>query len=116
MALALPVGMLVQVLSKYALVGENRRYISDFVCGAVVALCAWAMRGVFPGIDVPRLIVGGLVALVPGLVLVNAVHEVAQKNLVSGAAKLLEALVITASLGCGVAFVLGVALASGSAP
>jgi uncharacterized membrane protein YjjP (DUF1212 family) len=116
MALVLPVGLAVQALSKYALVGENRRFISDFVCGAVVALYAWAMHRVFPAIDLPRLIVGGIVALVPGLVLVNAVHEVAQKNLVSGAAKLLEAMVITASLGCGVAFALGIALASGTTP
>lgn len=106
--LSLPIGVIVQILTKYVFVGENRRYISDFLSASFVALYASACATIFPGIDVPRLIVGGLVILVPGLVLVNAVHEVAQKNLVSGAAKLLEALVITASLACGVAFVLGV--------
>lgn len=106
-ALALPLGISVQYLHKYALVGESRRYLADFLSAVVVALYAVLALRFMPQIDVPRLIVGGLVVLVPGLVLVNAVHEVAQKNLVSGAAKLLEALMITASLGCGVAFVLG---------
>lgn len=111
MGLALPIGALVQWLTKYALAGEdNRRYIGDFLSAVLVALYACGCQLFFPQVDVPRLIVGGIVALAPGLVLVNAVHEVAQKNLVSGAAKLLEALVITASLGSGVAFVLGIVL------
>jgi uncharacterized membrane protein YjjP (DUF1212 family) len=57
----------------------------------------------------PRLIIGGLISLVPGLVFVNALHEVAQKNLVSGAARLLEAIVTAITLTFGVAAVLGFA-------
>jgi uncharacterized membrane protein YjjP (DUF1212 family) len=107
-ALAFPIGAVVQIMQKYLFVGEeNRRNVADFLSSIFVALYACAAKLVFPEVDVPRLIVGGIVVLVPGLVLVNAIHEVAQKNLVSGAAKLLEALVTTATLGCGVLFVLG---------
>ena len=108
-ALAVPIGAFVQLLTKYLLVGENRRYLGDFLSAALVAAYAYFLQMAMPEIDAPRMIVGGLVLLVPGLTTVNAVHEVAQKNLVSGAAKLLEALVITASLGLGVIFVLGFA-------
>lgn len=107
-ALAAPIGLLVQFLHKYLFVGENKRYLGDFVCAALVALYAIGCSKVFPAIDIPRLITGGIVALVPGLVFVNAVHEVAQKNLVSGAARLLEAMIIAASLGTGVIFVIGI--------
>lgn len=106
--LALPIGLGVQILHKYVFIGENRRFLGDFMCAIFVALYACISARLLPGVDISRLIVGGLVILLPGLVFVNAVHEVAQKNLVSGAAKLLEALVITASLGCGVIFVLGI--------
>ena len=112
-ALALPIGAVVQVLHKYVLVGENQRYLSDFVSAAFVATYACICHHFFQDVDIPRLVVGGIVVLVPGLVVVNAVHEVAQKNLVSGAAKLLEAMVITAALGCGVGFVLGIFFAIG---
>jgi uncharacterized membrane protein YjjP (DUF1212 family) len=108
-ALALPLGILIQLLNKYIFVGEQR-YLGDFLSAAIVALYACLMREIWPWVDVPRLVVGGLIVLVPGLVMVNAVHELAQKNLVSGAAKLLEAMMITVSLGCGVIFVLGLAL------
>lgn len=109
-ALAFPMGIVAQLLGKYVFVGDTRRYLGDFLPAAFAAAYATACHRLYPETDVPRLIVGGLVALVPGLTLVNAVHEVAQKNLVSGAAKLLEAMVITASLGLGVAFVLGAVL------
>lgn len=104
--LALPLGIVVQLLNKYVFIDEQR-YLGDFLSAAFIALYSYLFTWIFPGVDAPRLIVGGLVVLVPGLVLVNAVHELAQKNLVSGAAKLLEAVMITISLGCGVLFVVG---------
>jgi len=107
-ALAAPIGLIVQYIHKYLFVGENKRYLGDFVCAGMVALYAILCSKFFVGIDVPRLITGGIVVLVPGLVFVNAVHEVAQKNLVSGAARLLESLIIAASLGTGVVFVIGI--------
>jgi uncharacterized membrane protein YjjP (DUF1212 family) len=69
---------------------------------------AW-FSTIWPTINVPRLIVGGLISLAPGLSFVNALHEVAQKNLVSGAARLLEAVVTAITLAFGVAAVLGFA-------
>jgi uncharacterized membrane protein YjjP (DUF1212 family) len=108
-ALALPLGIGVVFLSKYVFTGdEARRHIGDFMGAAFVALYACVAHSLLPAVQETRLIVGGIVVLVPGLILVNAVHEVAQKNLVSGAAKLLEAFMITASLAFGVVFVLGI--------
>ena len=107
-ALGVPAGILVQYLNKYLFSSEQRRYLGDFLIAASMAAYAYACRAFIPAVDAPLLIIGGIVVIVPGLTLVNAVHEVAQKNLVSGAAKLLEALMITASLGFGVAFVLAI--------
>ncbi len=107
-ALGAPIGVMIQYLNKYLFTSDTRRYLGDFISAAVVATYAYSCAALLPDIDAPLLIIGGIVVVVPGLTLVNAVHEVAQKNLVSGAAKLLEALVITASLGFGVAFVLAI--------
>ena len=107
-ALGAPIGVMIQYINKYTFGSDTRRYLVDFLSAVVVATYAYGCRSLLPNIDAPLLIIGGIVVVVPGLTLVNAVHEVAQKNLVSGAAKLLEALVITASLGFGVAFVLAI--------
>jgi uncharacterized membrane protein YjjP (DUF1212 family) len=104
--LGFPAGVMVQILNKYVFTSEQKRYLGDFLTAAAVATFAYSCRAFLPNIDAPRLIIGGIVVMVPGLTVVNAVHEIAQKNLVSGAAKVLEALMITASLGFGVAIVL----------
>ena len=87
----------------------NRKYLADFFTAMLVAGGAAALSVIWADVNMPRLIIGGLISLVPGLVFVNALHEVAQKNLVSGAARLLEAIVIAISLAFGVAAVLGFA-------
>lgn len=87
----------------------NRKYLGDFFTAMMVAGCAAALAIVWPNVNMPRLIIGGLISVVPGLVFVNALHEVAQKNLVSGAARLLEAIVTAITLTFGVAAVLGFA-------
>jgi uncharacterized membrane protein YjjP (DUF1212 family) len=87
----------------------NRKYLGDFFTAMMVAGCAAALAVVWPTVNMPRLIIGGLISIVPGLVFVNALHEVAQKNLVSGAARLLEAIVCAITLTFGVAAVLGFA-------
>ncbi len=87
----------------------NRRYLAEFFTAMLVAGGAAGLSSLWPDINVPRLIVGGLISLAPGLPFVNAMHEVAQKNLVSGAARLLEAVVTAITLAFGVAAVLGFA-------
>ena len=87
----------------------NRKYLAEFFTAMLVAGGAAALSSKWPDINMPRLIVGGLISLAPGLPFVNAMHEVAQKNLVSGAARLLEAVVTAITLAFGVAAVLGFA-------
>ncbi len=87
----------------------NRRFLADYITAMLVAGVAAGFGIIWSDINLARLIIGGLISLVPGLVFVNALHEVAQKNLVSGAARLLEAIVIGISLAFGVASVLGLA-------
>ena len=87
----------------------NRKYLADFFTAMLIAGGAASLSLIWPDVNMARLIIGGLISLVPGLVFVNALHEVAQKNLVSGAARLLEAIVTALSLAFGVAAVLGFA-------
>lgn len=105
---AFTLGMICQLSIRYFSVG-NRKYLSEFFTAMIIAGAAAAASTLWPDVNMPRLIIGGLISLVPGLVFVNALHEVAQKNLVSGAARLLEAVVTAITLAFGVAAVLGFA-------
>ena len=100
-------GVIVFLINGYSVHSENRRVVSDFFAGLIVGLIALGLKYVFPDIEPTRLIVAGLIVPVPGLIFVNAVHEVANKNLASGSARLLEAAIIGLSLAFGVACAIG---------
>lgn len=102
-AMAFCVGLLVTCLQKFIFVKDHRRYLADFLSAFAVALIAGLVARLNQDINVSRVITGGVVGMVPGLTLLNAIHEIAQKNLVSGSAKSVEAIVIGMSLSFGVA-------------
>jgi len=101
-------GCLVYVLGQLLSQGEHKRYLGDFVSSALVTLIVLIVDQLHPDLDESLMIIGGIVSLVPGLVFLNAIHEIAQKNLLSGTAKLMDSMVIAASLSFGVVFVRGI--------
>lgn len=101
-------GILVGLLQVYVMNTEAKRFLSDFLSALIVALFIKCVGSILPGINSPLIIIAGLIVLIPGLVLVNALHELAQKNLVSGTARCFEAFVISLSLAFGVVTALGV--------
>ena len=82
---------------------DHGRYLTDYLSALLVALGSKTVGHFIGSIDEFRMVVGGIVALLPGLIFLNAVHELAQKNLVSGAAKIFETAIISLSLSFGVA-------------
>jgi len=103
------IGVIVFALQKYVFTNnDQKRYLTEFLSAAIVAVYAWICFIFFPDINISRLIIGGIIALIPGLVFVNAIHELAQKNIVSGTSKVTESLMITLSLASGVAFIMGI--------
>jgi uncharacterized membrane protein YjjP (DUF1212 family) len=75
----------------------------DFI-GCVVTLGLSALFQVFSPAPFDAYSIGGLVILVPGLALTTAISELADQNLVSGTAKLMQA--ILTLLAIGLAFML----------
>jgi len=105
------IGIIIQVFQSIASRSENRRLLADFLSGAAAAFYAVGVQRIWQDVDTSRMVVSALIVLVPGLVFVNALHEVAQRNLSSGSARLLEAAIIGLSLAFGVTFALGISTA-----
>jgi uncharacterized membrane protein YjjB (DUF3815 family) len=77
---------------------------SDFI-GAFLTLAFAACAHAFLApLSVEAYAIGGIVLLVPGLALTTAISELAEQNLVSGTAKLMQALL--ALLALGLAYIL----------
>lgn len=91
-------GALIGGISTALSVGLARRpqtrLLIDFVAGLLVGLAAWLAAVIDPSMPRKPLVLAGLIVNVPGLGLTAGLSELTQKNLVSGAARLLDAIMV----------------------
>lgn len=98
------IGFLAWALSKV----PNGRFLAEFVGGLVAASVAWGAARAHPAASREVIVLAGVIALIPGLTLTTALAELARKNLVAGAGRLMEAVVGFTSILFGIALELGI--------
>jgi uncharacterized membrane protein YjjP (DUF1212 family) len=103
-AAGLLVGLLGWALARI----PNARFLFEFAGALAAALVARATAMLHPGVSREVIVLSGVIALVPGMTLTTGLAELARKNLVAGAARLMEALVTFVSILFGIAFEVGV--------
>lgn len=109
-------GALIGVLGWQLGRSRSARYLSDFAGGAVAALLAGSVTRVWPELSREVLVLSGVILLVPGMALTTGLSELARKNLVSGAARLMEVLITFLSIVFGIALVVGFESMLGGTP
>jgi uncharacterized membrane protein YjjP (DUF1212 family) len=101
------IGLVVALFAWVASRNPAARLLVDFGGGLVAGLLAWAFGKVHPDLSREVVVLSGVIALVPGMTLTTGLAELAQKSLVAGAARLMEA------FAAFLAILLGIALAVG---
>ncbi len=96
------IGLCVGLLMLVALRFRRLMRVAEFIAGACAAFVAVALSSRFGDISAQTAMLGGLIVLIPGLMLTMAVNELSTRNLVSGTARLVGALMIFVMLGFGV--------------
>jgi uncharacterized membrane protein YjjP (DUF1212 family) len=113
-------GALCGLLTAISLRASNRRprlrLLGDLVGAMVSGMVAWVASIVWPATARDIIVLAGVIALVPGMTFTTALAELVYKNLVSGAARLMEAFVTFLSLVTGVGMVLALEAWLGSPP
>jgi uncharacterized membrane protein YjjP (DUF1212 family) len=105
-------GLLVFLLiGKLGRLGVNR-FAVDYCGGALGALNAVLMYLILPTSLQPT-VIGSILILVPGVLLTNAVRDSISGDLLSGAARMVEALLVAIAVAAGVGTVLSVWAAFG---
>lgn len=94
----------------------EQRLLSDFMGGLFAAMCAWLATRVWPSAAPEVIVLAGAISLFPGMTFTTGLAEVAQKNLVSGGARLMESAVTLLLILFGVALVAGFQKMAGVAP
>ncbi len=88
-----------RILRKHA----HARFLGDFIGAASCAMGAAAAGAWLPDASREVIVLGGMIALFPGMTFTTGLPEVAQKNLVAGSARLMEAMVTFLALIFGIA-------------
>jgi len=93
--------------TRFFLVSPARRLLTDFLGGLFAAVMAWLATRAWPAASPEVIVIAGAISLFPGMTFTTGLAEVAQKNLVSGGARLMDAAVTLLLILFGVALVGG---------
>lgn len=82
------------------------RFLAELVAAIVMTILTVGIVHIFPQMIVDNILTGALMPLVPGLALTNALRDLFKGDIVSGMARICEALLTAFALGGGVGIVL----------
>ena len=80
--------------------------LRNMVGGAGGALCALILQRIGLGSNIDFIIIGTIMPLVPGVALTNAIRDILDGDLLSGSARILEAILVAVGIAAGVGIVL----------
>lgn len=109
--LAAAVGLVVYALGRLLGSHPQARFLHDFVGALAAALVTGLVGYLLPQASRDAVLLGGMIALFPGMTFTTGLAEVAHKNLVAGAARLMEALVTFLAMVFGIALAIATAKA-----
>ncbi|MBL8605821.1 MAG: threonine/serine exporter family protein [Myxococcales bacterium] len=108
-------GLCVNAIARLLARRESGSFLVDFFGGLVAALVAGATARFARGSS-EVVVLAGVIGLVPGMTLTTGLAELARKSLVSGAARLMDAVVTLLFLVFGIALAVGLGTLVGKAP
>ncbi len=99
----IPPALLEGLFAQYLLVklGHMPMFLCAFVSAITTTLAAVAIHYVFPIVELEPILLAGIVPLLPGLALANAVVDLMAGELTAGVARTTEALLCAAALASG---------------
>ncbi len=84
------------------------KLLTNAICGCILALMTIGFTKLIPGVNMNMVIVGAIMPLIPGVAFVNAVRDIAAGDYISGAIRMIDAIVVAAGIAVGVGAVIGV--------
>lgn len=83
-------------------------FILNTICAAGIAVSAILLKSLMPAMNLDTVIISGIMPLVPGVAITNAIRDTLRGDYISGGARILEAFMVAAAIALGA----GVGMAS----
>ena len=102
------VGVLLQALILWVCAPHLSRMIGNILCGGWVTFWCLVICALLPGRNLSPMIIGTILPLVPGIAFTNGIRDLADGDSISGAVRLLDAMLVfvCVAIGVGVVFIL----------
>ena len=82
------------------------KIFSNLTSSMLVTILAYFLSQIFPNLGMSSLITGGIISLVPGVAMVNAIRYLFDGDYLSGAGMLMDAFITAATISVGVGIIL----------
>ena len=76
-------------------------FILNMFCAGGVAAAAMSLKAWYPALNMDTVIISGIMSLVPGVAITNAIRDTLRGDYISGGARALEAFVTAAAIAIG---------------
>ena len=100
-AAAAAVGIVLAILMTISKRVRTGAFILNMICSAGIAVAAVLLKLVDPHINMDTVIISGIMPLVPGVAITNAIRDTLRGDYISGGARALEAFVTAAAVAIG---------------
>jgi len=110
---ALITGLLVSIITKKFEDLHSYQFFSSIISSAAIAVIAIIVTTIAETGNYNYIIVGGIIPLLPGLAMTNAIRDTIRGDLISGIARATEALLVASSLAAGAGAVIYTAYSLG---
>lgn len=105
------VGLVIVLMELYLASHESNQIIYNFVVSFVSGVTALLLTKIGLGDNVDKIMIGGIMLLIPGIAMTNSVRDMLIGDIMSGWLRLLSALLIAGAIACG--FALSIILIGG---
>ena len=78
------------------------KLLTNAICGCILALMTVGFVKLIPDVNMDKVIIGAIMPLIPGVSFVNAVRDIAAGDYISGAIRMIDAIVVAAGIAVGV--------------
>lgn len=86
------------------------KLIKNMMCGMFVGLSAYIVTSIpaFHFLDIGKIIIGGIMPLIPGAAFINSIRDIANTDFISGTVRMLDTVMVFVYLAVGAAAVLAI--------
>lgn len=99
---ALPAGLVLYIFVLKASTARKSKMLQNVLGGMIVTAICYLLYYFGAGKDLHDMIIGALMPLIPGVAFINGIRDMAEGDYLSGAVRMLDALLVFASISIGV--------------